>query len=70
VLKRLRNKKEPLVITQWGRAAAVIISVEAYEKSENEKEEPRNWNYGNAIHHSHTILGQVALRLGDIDGNG
>jgi hypothetical protein len=25
---------------------------------------------GNAIHHSHTILGQVALRLGDIDGNG
>jgi len=27
-----------LVITQRGRAAAVIISVEAYEKSENEKE--------------------------------
>jgi len=38
VLKQLRNKKEPLVITQRGRAAAVIISVEAYEKSENEKE--------------------------------
>ena len=38
VLKQLRNKKEPLVITQRGRAAAVLISVEAYEKSENEKE--------------------------------
>jgi prevent-host-death family protein len=38
VLKQLRNQKEPLVITQRGRAAAVIISVEAYEKSENEKE--------------------------------
>lgn len=38
VLKQLRNKKEPLIITQRGRAAAVIISVEAYEKSEHEKE--------------------------------
>jgi len=38
VLKQLRNKKEPLVITQRGRASAVIISVEAYEKSEHEKE--------------------------------
>jgi len=38
VLKQLRSQKEPLVITQRGRAAAVIISIEAYEKSENEKE--------------------------------
>jgi prevent-host-death family protein len=38
VLKQLRNNNEPLVITQRGRAAAVIISVEAYEKSEHEKE--------------------------------
>jgi len=38
VLKQLRSKQEPLVITQRGRAAAVLISVEAYEKSENEKE--------------------------------
>ena len=38
VLKQLRNKKEPMIITQRGRAAAVIISVEAYEKSEHEKE--------------------------------
>ncbi len=38
LLKRLRNNKEPLIITQRGRAAAVIISVDAYEKSEHEKE--------------------------------
>jgi prevent-host-death family protein len=38
VLKQLRNNKEPVIITQRGRAAAVIIDVEAYEKSEREKE--------------------------------
>jgi prevent-host-death family protein len=38
IMKQLRNIKEPLVITQRGRATAVIISVEAYEKSEHEKE--------------------------------
>ena len=38
VLKQLRNNREPLIITQRGRAAAVIIGVEAYEKSEREKE--------------------------------
>ena len=38
VLKRLRENKEPIIITQRGRAAAVIIGVEAYEKSEHDKE--------------------------------
>ena len=38
VLKQLRDKKEPIIITQRGRAAAVLISVEAYEKSEHDKE--------------------------------
>jgi prevent-host-death family protein len=38
ILKRLRNNPDPLVITQRGRAAAVIIGVEAYEKSEHDKE--------------------------------
>jgi prevent-host-death family protein len=38
VLKQLRENKEPIVITQRGRAAAVIIGVEAYEKSEHDKE--------------------------------
>jgi prevent-host-death family protein len=38
VLKKLRDKNEPIIITQRGRAAAVIIGVEAYEKSEHDKE--------------------------------
>ena len=38
LLKQLRNSKEPLIITQRGRATALIISVDAYEKSEHEKE--------------------------------
>ncbi len=38
LLKQLRKSKEPLIITQRGRATAVIIGVDAYEKSEHEKE--------------------------------
>ena len=45
ILKKLRSNKEPIIITQRGRAAAVIIGVEAYEKSEHEKEILRLFNY-------------------------
>lgn len=38
LLKQLKNSKEPLIITQRGRAAAVMIGVDAYEKYEHEKE--------------------------------
>ena len=38
LLKQLRNSKDSLIITQRGRATAVIIGVDAYEKSEHEKE--------------------------------
>jgi len=38
ILKQLRENNEPLIITQRGRAAAVIIGVAAYEKSEHDKE--------------------------------
>ena len=37
-LKQLKNTEEPLIITQRGRAAAVMIGVGAYEKFEHEKE--------------------------------
>ncbi|OGL09521.1 MAG: prevent-host-death family protein [Candidatus Rokubacteria bacterium RIFCSPLOWO2_02_FULL_72_37] len=37
-LKRVRATKQPLVITQRGRAAAVMISVEAYERDEHERQ--------------------------------
>ncbi|MBW2144776.1 MAG: type II toxin-antitoxin system Phd/YefM family antitoxin [Deltaproteobacteria bacterium] len=38
ILKRLKKLKEPLIITQRGRAAAVMQSVESFEQSEHEKE--------------------------------
>ncbi|MDY6971878.1 MAG: type II toxin-antitoxin system Phd/YefM family antitoxin [Thermodesulfobacteriota bacterium] len=38
LLKQLRNNDEPLGITQRGRATAVMISFDAYKKSEHEKE--------------------------------
>jgi prevent-host-death family protein len=38
VLKQLKDNKAPIIITQRGRAAAVMIGIEAYEKSEHDKE--------------------------------
>lgn len=38
VLKRLKDSREPVVITQRGRAAAVMLSVEAFEQSERDRE--------------------------------
>ena len=34
----LNKNKDPFIITQRGRAAAIMIGVEAYEESEQEKE--------------------------------
>ena len=38
VLDRMKKSREPVVITQRGRATAVMVSVEEYERSEHEKE--------------------------------
>jgi len=38
VLKRLQDSADPLVVTQRGRAIAVIQSIDAYEKCEHEQE--------------------------------
>ena len=38
ILKELRDNEKPIIITQRGRAAAVMIGVEAYRKSEHDKE--------------------------------
>jgi prevent-host-death family protein len=38
ILKRVAMAREPLVITQRGRAAAVMVSMEAYEHSQHELE--------------------------------
>ena len=37
-LKRLRTSKHPVVITQRGRAAAIMISIEEYERGEHERQ--------------------------------
>jgi prevent-host-death family protein len=38
ILERVRSSGEPLVITQRGRATAVMLSVDAYEQSEEERQ--------------------------------
>lgn len=38
VFKKLQDSADPFVVTQRGRAIAVILSVEAYEKGERERE--------------------------------
>jgi prevent-host-death family protein len=35
-LKQVKSSRQPVVITQRGRAAAVLLSLEAYERSEHE----------------------------------
>jgi prevent-host-death family protein len=37
VLKRVRGSRNPVIITQRGRASAVMLSMEAYEASERER---------------------------------
>ena len=37
VLKRLQSSGQPVVITQRGRTAAVLLSADAYERSERER---------------------------------
>jgi prevent-host-death family protein len=38
IVKRLNDSGQPVVITQRGRAAAVMVSMEAYEHTEHELE--------------------------------
>ena len=38
ILKRVESSSQPLVITRRGRSAAVILSVDAYEHGERERE--------------------------------
>jgi len=38
VLKKLRDSRDPMIITQRGRAAAVMISIEEYERESSERQ--------------------------------
>jgi len=37
-LRQVKSSRQPVVITQRGRAAAVLLSMEAYERSEHERQ--------------------------------
>jgi prevent-host-death family protein len=37
-LKQIKSSNEPVIITQRGRAAAVVLSMEAYQRTEHERE--------------------------------
>lgn len=37
-LKRVKSSSQPVVITQRGRAAAILLSMEAYERREHERQ--------------------------------
>jgi prevent-host-death family protein len=38
MVKRVRKSKRPLILTQRGKAAAVLLSVDTYKKGERERE--------------------------------
>jgi len=38
VLRKVRKSRTPLIVTQRGRAAAVMLSLEAYERQQEERE--------------------------------
>jgi prevent-host-death family protein len=38
VIRRVRDSREPVFVTQRGRTAAVVISAEAYESAENNRD--------------------------------
>jgi prevent-host-death family protein len=38
VMRRLRDSRQPIVLTDGGQAAAVMLSVDAYERGEHERQ--------------------------------
>ncbi len=38
ILRKANASKQPVIITQRGRAAAVLVGIEAYEHSQHERE--------------------------------
>ena len=38
LLKKVKDSREPIIVTQRGRAAAVLLSVDEYERREKDKE--------------------------------
>ena len=38
LLRKVKDSREPVVVTQRGRAAAVLLSIDEYERREQDKE--------------------------------
>ena len=71
ILKRVESSSQPLVITQRGRSAAVMLSVDAYEHGEQERELLRLLVHGeqeidaNVGHDLDEVLAEAKDLVGD-----
>ena len=74
VLKELQSSVEPLVITQRGRAAGVLLSMDAYERAQQENELLRLIALGEKEiaagkgHSLESVLKEADALLGDDSG--
>jgi len=72
LLRRVQDTKQPLVVTQRGRAAAILLSVEEYERREHEFEILRLLASGEkeiAEGRGHTlaeVMAEADVLLGDL----
>lgn len=72
-LKKAKTEKKRF----WalGRAALTAVEMKKYGEAEEYAKEllslapnyRQDWNYGNAIHDSHTVLGRIDLMQGNVD---
>ncbi len=74
--EELRITTDPLRRTySLGTAAKLNFEAGQTERAVREATElleiapsfPKNWNYGNAIHDGHVVLGREAVRIGDLE---
>ncbi len=67
---KLSSKQERSVFLQYmikaALAAQQIEQAKQYAKEMLENN-PKDWNYGNNIHHANIILGEIAFKKGDIE---
>jgi tetratricopeptide (TPR) repeat protein len=67
------EKKRYYTLAEVAEAARLAGSDEKAREYANEllrraEELPGDWNYGNAVHEGHRILGHLELKAGDVDG--
>jgi prevent-host-death family protein len=73
VIKQVKDSKEPIVITQRGRAAVVMLSVEAFEQAERDIELLRLLAKGEREieagegHDLDTVLAEADALLSDLE---